>query len=209
MGPETTPLIYSFLRSDSRFYRTLPHIIYINISWKVVGKRLEMKYSNDQEREPLAPRYYRGDRPLYEGLYLIRDAYIDHEILNIHSGSNRFPSKCTFITIHSNRSDEEWLNVDLPIENFHIDEIEGLSVNIGEKCLDHFPDDGLDARYILRKRNSFYTIYPIGPYECIIARWEEIDRDAENWRTPQQVSLSHANTEPHLDGIIWQRADEN
>lgn len=207
-----TPLLYSVSDHDSRFYRTLPHIVYMNISWKVAKKRVEMMYADDYERKPLESWEIRIDKPLYEGLYILLDAYIYHDILRIHGGNKRYPSKCTFITLTSNRSDREWSNIDIPIENFHIDEISDLSVNKGNDCLDHFPDEGLDASHILRNKGSFYSIYPIEPYGYILARWEELNRPSDGWdgwRTPQQVSLLHVNTlsSIDLDGMIWRRTD--
>jgi hypothetical protein len=202
-----TPLTYSFAKHDSRFYRTFQHLIFINLPWSLVKKWIRKKYSRLDEREPLT-KYHLStkDRPLYEGLYLLIDAYRDHEIISTRQGLSRSNIDCTFLQIHSDRQDESWLNIDIPIRKFHPEKFSDLRIIQGEQLFCDLREE-LDAKYVVRNREHFYTIYGLKQNSWIIAKWLEFNEEPKEPDIPQKAEFSRTLSLPgiSLDGVIWKR----
>lgn len=202
-----TPLTYSFAKHDSRFYRTLQHLIFINLPWNLVQKWIRRKYSKLNEREPLT-KYHLNmkDRPLYECLYLLIDAYEDHDITSTYQGLSRRDIDCIFLRIQSDRQDEGWTISNIPICRFHPKKFIDLKITQEQQPFDEIEEE-LDAKYVVRNREYFYTIYGLKRDYWIIAKWLEFNEEPEEPDVPQKARFSRTVSLNgiSLDGVIWKR----
>lgn len=204
-----TPLTYSFANNDSRFYRTFQHLIFINLPWSLVKKWVRKKYSRLDEREPLTKHDLGIEgRPLYEGLYLLIDAYRDHDIISTHQGISSDDIDCTFLQIHSNRQGETWLNIDIPICGFHPEKFADLKIMQGGQLFCDVEEE-LDAKYVVRNCEHFYTIYDLKQDNWIIAKWLEFNEEPGELGAPKKAEFSRTISlvGTRLDGVIWERKD--